>query len=32
MRRAESEALRMQGSKGAGWVESLRIVSVAEWV
>jgi len=32
MRRAEIEALRMQGSKGAGWVESLRIVSLSEWI
>lgn len=32
MARAEFEALRMQGSKGAAWVDHLRVVSLAEWV
>lgn len=32
MARAELESIRMQGSKGAAWVDHMRVVSAAEWM
>lgn len=30
--RIDTEAARMQGSKGSAWVDHMRVVSLAEWI